>query len=82
VSSCAGHARDLDTVAKPAPQAPPSGICDAIEAAPPLQGGIPQPTTVEAQDAVQMFLGATAELFGWGGRGWARAAKAKERYCP
>lgn len=66
--------------AKPAP-APDPIICADIEPAPALRGGIPQPTTPEAIDAVRDFFRGSAELWGWANRGWFRAKVAKDQFC-
>jgi len=75
LTACAS-AQPPPPIANPDPR-----ICAAIEAAPPIQGGIVQPVTQEQEDAVTAFLRGEADLFSWGGRGWTRAEIAKSQYC-
>lgn len=70
------HTSPPPPIANPDPR-----ICAAIEAAPPIQGGIVQPVTQEQEDAVTAFLRGEAELWGYAGRGWFRAGLAKDQYC-
>lgn len=65
----------------PAPLAPDPRICAALEAEPDVRGGIVQPRTQEARDAVQAFLNGEIDLLFWGRRGWSRAELAQAQYC-
>lgn len=78
VTACAHD----NTVPPPPLAKPDPRICAPLEAPPPIQGGIVQPTTQEQVDAVQEFLRGSADLWFWGNRGWSRAALARQNYCP